>query len=64
MIMQQYQDWHMEVEKVFACGGIPKKNAVMMDIYANVLNKKLIVMDSEYAPAIGATILVQSVVDT
>ncbi len=40
MIMQQYQDWHMEVEKVFACGGIPKKNAVMMDIYANVLNKK------------------------
>lgn len=57
MIMQQYQDWHMEVEKVFACGGIPKKNAVMMDIYANVLNKKLIVMDSEYAPAIGAAIL-------
>ncbi len=56
MIMQQYQDWHMEVEKVFACGGIPKKNAVMMDIYANVLNK-LIVMDSEYAPAIGAAIL-------
>lgn len=57
MIMQQYQDWHMEVEKVFACGGIPKKNAVMMDIYTNVLNKKLIVMDSEYAPAIGAAIL-------
>lgn len=57
MIMQQYQDWHMEVEKVFACGGIPKKNAVMMDIYTNVLKKKLIVMDSEYAPAIGAAIL-------
>lgn len=57
MIMQQYQDWHMEVEKVFACGGIPKKNAIMMDIYANVLNKKLVVMDSEYAPAIGAAIL-------
>ncbi|HFG9105874.1 TPA: ribulokinase [Staphylococcus argenteus] len=57
MIMQQYQDWHMQVEKVFACGGIPKKNAIMMDIYANVLNKKLVVMDSEYAPAIGAAIL-------
>lgn len=41
MIMQQYQSWNMDVEEVFACGGIPKKNPLMMDIYANVLNKKL-----------------------
>lgn len=29
----------------------------MMDIYANVLNKKITIIDSEYAPAIGAAIL-------
>lgn len=57
MIMQQYQSWNMDVETVFACGGIPKKNPLMMEIYANVLNKKITVIDSEYAPAIGAAIL-------
>ncbi|MEJ7185484.1 FGGY-family carbohydrate kinase, partial [Staphylococcus epidermidis] len=48
---------NMDVEEVFACGGIPKKNPLMMDIYANVLNKKITIIDSEYAPAIGAAIL-------
>ncbi|MEB7690513.1 ribulokinase [Staphylococcus equorum] len=57
MIMQQYEGWHMEVDHVFACGGIPKKNTLLMDIYANVLNKRVTVIDSEYAPAIGAAIL-------
>lgn len=57
MIMQQYEDWGMHVEDVFACGGIPKRNKLLMDIYANVLNKKVTVIDSEYAPAIGAAIL-------
>lgn len=57
MIMQQYQGWQMEVDHVFACGGIPKKNSLLMEIYANVLNKKITVIDSAYAPAIGAAIL-------
>ncbi|UXU49638.1 ribulokinase [Staphylococcus arlettae] len=57
MIMQQYEGWQMTVDRVFACGGIPKKNPLLMDIYANVLNKKITVIDSEYAPAIGAAIL-------
>ncbi|MDU9416949.1 ribulokinase [Staphylococcus lloydii] len=57
MIMQQYQGWHMEVDNVYACGGIPKKNTLLMEIYANVLNKTITVIDSEYAPAIGAAIL-------
>lgn len=57
MIMQQYQGWQMDVENVFACGGIPKKNGLLMEIYANVLNKQITIIDSEYAPAIGAAIL-------
>ncbi|KYH15294.1 ribulokinase [Staphylococcus kloosii] len=57
MIMQQYQGWQMEVDNVYACGGIPKKNPLLMEIYANVLNKIITIIDSEYAPAIGAAIL-------
>lgn len=57
MIMQQYQGWQMEVDNVYACGGIPKKNHLLMEIYANVLNKTITIIDSEYAPAIGAAIL-------
>ncbi|HLR19056.1 MAG TPA: ribulokinase [Staphylococcus sp.] len=57
MIMQQYEGWNMDVERVFACGGIPKKNPLLIEIYANILNKKITVIDSEYAPAIGAAIL-------
>ncbi|EJJ6354944.1 ribulokinase [Staphylococcus pseudintermedius] len=57
MIMLQYQNWKMDIESVFACGGIPKKNPFMMDVYANVLNQTITVIDSEYAPAIGAAIL-------
>lgn len=57
MIMQQYEGWGMHVEEVFACGGIPKKSRLLMEIYANVLNKTVTVIDSEYAPAIGAAIL-------
>jgi L-ribulokinase len=57
MIMQQYQGWQMEVDNVYACGGIPKKTPLLMEIYANVLNKTITIIDSEYAPAIGAAIL-------
>ncbi|UXR70976.1 ribulokinase [Staphylococcus sp. IVB6240] len=57
MIMQQYEDWGLHVEDVFACSGIPKRNKLLMDIYANVLNKKIVVIDSEYTPAIGSAVL-------
>lgn len=57
MIMNLYEEHGMAVNEVFACGGLPKKNTLLMQIYADILDKPVIVSDSDYAPAIGAAIL-------
>ncbi|WP_062105473.1 ribulokinase [Bacillus niameyensis] len=57
MIMNSYEYAQLEVYEVFACGGIPKKNALLLQIYADILNKPIHVSDSDYAPAVGAAIL-------
>lgn len=57
MIMEAYENHGLHVNEVFACGGLPKKNNLLMQIYADVLNKPIHVSDSDYAPAIGAAIL-------
>lgn len=57
MIMKSYEDWGMQVDEVFACGGLPQKNTLLMQIYADILDKPIHVSDSDYAPAIGAAIL-------
>lgn len=41
MIMKQFEDNDIPVHTVYASGGIPKKSRLLVDIYANVLNKKL-----------------------
>ena len=41
MIMKQFEDNDIPVHTVYASGGIPKKSQLLVDIYANVLNKKL-----------------------
>src|SRR5699024_4546025 len=57
IIMKSYEDWGMQVDEVFACGGLPQKKALLMHIYDDVLNKPIHISDSYYAPAIGAAIL-------
>ncbi|HLR68647.1 MAG TPA: ribulokinase [Virgibacillus sp.] len=57
MIMRSYEDWGMQIDEVFACGGLPQKNALLMQIYADILNKPIHISASDYAPAIGAAIL-------
>lgn len=38
-------------------GGIPKKNTLLMQIYADILQKEIIVIENDQAPALGAAIL-------
>lgn len=57
LIMQQFEDYDIPVETVYASGGIPKKSKLLVDIYANVLNKKVVVLESENATALGAAML-------
>ncbi|CAI6035225.1 Ribulokinase [Cohnella sp. JJ-181] len=42
------------VEEVYACGGLPQKNALLMQIYADVTNREIKVADSKQTPAVGA----------
>ncbi|MGM7723911.1 ribulokinase [Metabacillus sp. Hm71] len=57
IIVETYLEWGMKIEEIVACGGLPQRNDLLMQIYANVLNKPIKVSKSDYAPAIGAAIL-------
>ena len=41
LIMKQFEDNHIPVHTVYASGGIPQKSKLLVEIYANVLNKRL-----------------------
>ncbi len=42
------------VEEVYACGGLPQRNALLMQIYADVTNREIKIADSKQTPAVGA----------
>src|SRR5690606_15410501 len=57
MVADSYKNWGMQIEEIYACGGLPQKNALLMQIYADILNKPIHVSATDYAPAFGAAIL-------
>lgn len=57
VIIDTYEGAGLAVENVFACGGLPKKNELLMQIYADVLNKEIQVSSTDHASGIGAAIL-------
>ncbi|WP_059102571.1 ribulokinase [Shouchella shacheensis] len=42
------------VEELYACGGLPQKNHLLMQIYADVTNREIKVAESKQTPALGA----------
>ncbi|NBD27547.1 ribulokinase [Paenibacillus glycinis] len=44
----------VEVHELYACGGLPQKNALLMQIYADVTNREIKVAASRQTPALGA----------
>ncbi|MBR5539530.1 MAG: ribulokinase, partial [Clostridia bacterium] len=54
-IVDTYEGNGISIDEVYATGGISQKNAFLMQIYSDVLGKKIIVSDS--APAYGAAVL-------
>lgn len=44
----------VEVNELYACGGLPNKNKLLMQIYADVTNRVIKIADSKHTPAIGA----------
>ncbi|MFB9280209.1 ribulokinase [Cohnella cellulosilytica] len=53
-IIDAFHSNGVPVEEVYACGGLPQRNALLMQIYADVTNREIKVADSKQTPAVGA----------
>jgi len=56
MIVENYMENGVAVAEVFASGGISRKNSMCMQIYADVLNRPVRVVDCDEASALGSAI--------
>ena len=54
VIMERFIEYGVAVDRVVNCGGISGKNALLMQIYADVLNRPLEVSASNQTCALGA----------
>lgn len=55
-ILENFRNHGMPVDTLYACGGIPQKNSLFMQIYADVLKMPITITDAEQLPATGAAI--------
>jgi L-ribulokinase len=53
-IVDAFHNNGVEVQELYACGGLPQKNRLLMQIYADVTNREIKVADSKQTPALGA----------
>jgi len=54
MIVDAFHENGVPVHELYACGGLPQKNPLLMQIYADVTNRVIKVADSKQTPALGA----------
>ncbi|MGG1515976.1 ribulokinase [Paenibacillus oryzisoli] len=53
-IVEAFRNGGLEVNELYACGGLPNRNKLLMQIYADVNNMEITLSDTELSPAIGA----------
>ncbi|WLD93348.1 ribulokinase [Alkalihalobacillus sp. AL-G] len=53
-IIDSFHENGIEVNELYACGGLPHKNKLLMQIYADVTNRPIKVAESFHTPALGA----------
>lgn len=53
-IVDAFHNSGVPVEELYACGGLPQKNKLLMQIYADVTNRVIKIADSKQTPALGA----------
>jgi len=56
MIIERLREYGVPVEKVVCCGGVAEKNALLMQIYADVTGCTMYVAGSEQTCALGSAI--------
>jgi L-ribulokinase len=55
-IINRFEEYGVKVEQVINCGGIAEKNAVVMQIYADIIGRPMKVSRSSQTCALGAAI--------
>ncbi|MDO5581843.1 MAG: FGGY-family carbohydrate kinase, partial [Planctomycetia bacterium] len=55
-IVNRVEEYGVTVKEVVNCGGIAQKNPLLMQIYADVFNRPMLVSDSLQTCALGAAI--------
>ena len=56
VIMERFEEYGQKVEDIINCGGISVKNPMVMQIYADVMNRRLSISRSTQTPALGSAI--------
>jgi len=54
VIMERFEEYGLEVQRVITCGGIPTKNPLLMQIYADVMGRTMEISRSTQTCALGA----------
>lgn len=54
MIIEAFERNGVRVDELVACGGLPEKNLLLMQIFANVTGKQIKVTASRQTPALGS----------
>src|SRR5690606_15740655 len=53
-IIDAFHSNGVPVNELYACGGLPQKNRLLMQIYADVTNREIKIAASKQTPALGA----------
>ncbi|MCT1578985.1 ribulokinase [Oceanobacillus kimchii] len=54
MIVDAFHQNGVAVDELYACGGLSHKSKLLMQIYADVTNRNIVIADSKHTPALGA----------
>ncbi len=54
MIMERFEEYGLRVERVLACGGIARKNPLVMQIHSDVMGREIQIVPSTQSCALGA----------
>ena len=55
-IINRFEEYHVKIEEVVTCGGIAEKNAMLMQIYADVTGREMKISRSAQTCALGSAI--------
>jgi len=53
-IIEAFHTNGVNVDELYACGGLPQKNKLLMQIYADVTNREIKIAASKQTPALGS----------